>query len=59
MLMLGRKVGERIMIGNDIIISISAVKGDFVRVGVEAPKEIQVHREEIYKKIQEDKNESK
>ncbi len=59
MLMLGRKVGERIMIGNDIIISISAVKGDFVRVGVEAPKEIQVHREEIYRKIQEDKNESK
>jgi len=56
MLLLSRKPGERIMIGDDIIVSISSVKGDLVKIAIEAPKDIQVHREEIYKIIQEEKN---
>ena len=55
MLILTRRVGETVMIGDDIAITILGVKGNQVRVGVNAPKEVSVHREEIYDRIQQEK----
>ena len=52
MLILGRKVGEKVMIGNDITVSVLAVYGSQIRLGIEAPTEIAVHREEVFDKIQ-------
>lgn len=54
MLILTRRVGETVMIGDDIEVTILGVKGNQVRVGVKAPREIGVHREEIYKRIKEE-----
>ena len=54
MLVLTRKVGEKIQIGDDITILIMEVKGKQVRLGIEAPTDVKVHREEIYQKIQEE-----
>ncbi len=54
MLVLTRKLGERIQIGDDISILIMDIKGRQVKVGIEAPAFIKVHREEIYNKIQEE-----
>jgi carbon storage regulator len=51
MLVLSRKLGEKIVIDNEIFVTILDVRGDVVRLGVEAPKRITVHREEIYKEI--------
>lgn len=51
MLILTRRVGETIMIGNDISVTVLGVKGNQVRVGVNAPKEVAVHREEIAVRI--------
>lgn len=51
MLILNRQIGTRIMIGEDIVITILSVKGDGVRVGVEAPKDLPVHREEVYNRV--------
>ena len=51
MLILTRRVGETLMIGDNISISVLGVKGNQVRIGIDAPKEIAVHREEIFKKI--------
>ncbi|MBP1125219.1 MULTISPECIES: carbon storage regulator CsrA [Pseudomonas] len=53
MLILTRKVGESINIGDDITITILGVSGQQVRIGINAPKDVAVHREEIYKRIQE------
>jgi carbon storage regulator len=51
MLILTRRVGETVMIGNDVTVTILGVKGNQVRVGINAPKTIAVHREEIYERI--------
>ncbi|HHF4327083.1 TPA: carbon storage regulator CsrA [Haemophilus influenzae] len=55
--MLTRKVGESVLIGNDISITILSVRGNQVKLGVEAPKEVSVHREEIYQRIKQMKDE--
>ncbi len=54
MLVLTRKLGEKIQIGDDISILIMEVKGKQVRLGIEAPSTVKIHREEIYQKIQEE-----
>lgn len=51
MLILTRRVNETVMIGNDVTITVLGVKGNQVRIGVNAPKDTPVHREEIYMKI--------
>ena len=52
MLILTRRIGETIMIGDDVTITVLEVKGNQVRLGIKAPDEVAVHREEIYQKIQ-------
>ncbi|HON38445.1 MAG: carbon storage regulator CsrA [Desulfomonilia bacterium] len=54
MLILTRKVGETVAIGDDIQISVVEIKGTQVKLGIRAPKNVEVHREEIYLKIQEE-----
>ena len=54
MLILTRRVGETVMIGDEVTITVLGVKGNQVRVGINAPKSVAVHREEIYARIQEE-----
>ncbi len=54
MLILTRRVGETVMIGNEITVTVLGVKGNQVRIGVNAPKDVAVHREEIYERIKRD-----
>ena len=55
MLILTRRVGETLIIGDDVSITVLGVKGNQVRVGISAPKDVSVHREEIYERIQNEK----
>jgi carbon storage regulator len=56
MLILTRRVGETLNIGDDITVTVLNVKGNQVRIGVNAPKDVTVHREEIYEKVQQEKS---
>lgn len=55
MLILTRRISESIIIGDNVKISVLGVKGNQVRLGIEAPKDVSVHREEIYERIQQEK----
>jgi len=54
LLILTRKVGESVAIGDDIQVSVVEIKGNQVKIGIRAPRDVTVHREEIYLKIQEE-----
>lgn len=55
MLILTRNIGTSIVIGDDVVVSVLGIKGNQVRLGVDAPKNVSVHREEIYERIQAEK----
>jgi carbon storage regulator len=55
MLILTRRVGETLVVGDEITVTVLGVKGNQVRLGVNAPKDVAVHREEIYQRIQKEK----
>jgi carbon storage regulator len=52
MLVLTRRAGESVMIGDDVVITVLEARGDVIRLGIQAPRDVQVHREEVYKELQ-------
>ena len=58
MLILTRRVGETLMIGEEVSVTVLGIKGNQVRIGVNAPKDVSVHREEIYERIQRETRDS-
>lgn len=56
MLILTRRVGETLIIGDDVAITVLGVKGNQVRIGINAPKDVSIHREEIYNRIHQDQS---
>ncbi len=52
MLILTRRTGERLMIGGQVVVTVLGIEGDRIRLGIDAPREVPVHREEIYDRIQ-------
>ena len=56
MLVLSRKKNEKVFIGDDIVVTVVEIKGDKVRIGFEAPREVPVHREEVYHLIQQEES---
>jgi len=58
MLILTRRVGETLMIGDDVSVTVLGVKGNQVRIGVNAPRDVSVHREEIYERIKQEKQQA-
>ena len=59
MLILSRKIKETLMIGDDVTVTVLAVNGNQVRIGITAPKDVTVHREEIYNKIKDEERGNK
>lgn len=57
MLILTRRVGETLIIGNDVTVTVLGIKGNQVRIGVKAPKDVPVHREEIFERIRVERGE--
>jgi carbon storage regulator len=52
MLVLTRRAGESVMIGDDVVITVLEARGDVIRLGIEAPRDVQVHREEVFRELQ-------
>jgi carbon storage regulator len=59
MLILTRRVGETLMIGNDVTVTVLSIKGSQVRLGINAPKDVAVHREEVYERVKAEKADAK
>lgn len=53
MLVLSRRTGESLVIGDDVVVTVLEVRGDVVRIGIAAPRSVRVHREEVYRELQE------
>ncbi|MEV4707732.1 carbon storage regulator CsrA [Actinoplanes sp. NPDC049316] len=53
MLVLTRKAGESVMIGDDVVVTVLEARGDVIRIGIKAPRDVQVHREEVYQELRE------
>jgi carbon storage regulator len=59
MLILTRRVGETVIVGNDVTVTIVGVKGNQIRIGISAPKNVSIHREEIYQRIRREQHQSR
>lgn len=58
MLILTRRVGETLMVGDEVTVTVLGVKGNQVRIGVNAPRDVAVHREEIYERIKQEQGQT-